>query len=73
MRLCMGLFSPRHENRNVLINYSKMCRCVLSLFYHVNFKIQTLEVHPVLGFKVLIFYIILICVSLFTYNVSLNF
>lgn len=50
-----------------------MCRCVLSLFYHVNFKTQTLEVYPVLGFKVLIFYIILICVSLFTYNVSLNF
>lgn len=49
-----------------------MCRCVLSLFYHVNFKTQTLEVHSVLGFKVLIFYIILICVSLFTYSVSLN-
>lgn len=39
----------------------------------LNFKTQTLEVHPVLGFKVLIFYIILICVSLFIYNVSLNF
>lgn len=60
----MGIFSPRHENCNVLINYSKTCRCVLFLFYHVNFKTETLEVHPMLGFKVLIFYIIFMCVSI---------